>query len=130
MSDYRMTRRRVMSTGLAAAIPASTGCLNNPESESDAQRTLRLDASHVHGPLRDRYVVDLSDTSREWDEAALRTTLDAQSGTGTLGRSTRVYIWIRNPLNPVKIGVLNTAEAFSTVVFSVISDRWAPSLGR
>lgn len=76
MSTHRMTRRRVMSAGLAAAITASAGCVSSLEPESDSRRSLQLDLSRIDGPLRDRYVVDLSDTSLEWDEEAFNTTLD------------------------------------------------------
>lgn len=86
MSKHRMTRRRVMSTGLAAAMTASAGCVSSLESdgrasERDSQRSLQLELSHLEGPLRDRYVVDLSDTRPEWDEEAFNTTFEGETYT-------------------------------------------------
>lgn len=82
MSNTRLTRRRFLSTGLTAAIAASSGCLSDPGTGDDSsQRSLQLDLSHLEGPLRARYVIAPSDTSPEWDEEAFNTTVAGETYT-------------------------------------------------
>lgn len=75
------TRRRFLSTGLAAGVAASAGCLSDLRRENDSQRSLQLELSHLDGPLRDRYVVDLSSTRPDWDKEAFNTTLRGETYT-------------------------------------------------
>ncbi|WP_226013297.1 hypothetical protein [Halomicrobium salinisoli] len=80
------TRRRFLATGAAVAVAASAGCQSLSTSDDDgadgdAQRTLHLRLIPWDGTLRDRYVVDLSETRPDWDEQAFEATLDGEAYT-------------------------------------------------
>lgn len=72
------TRRRFLSTGVVAVVAACAGCASDRRTgkEDTSRRSLQLELSHVDGPLRDRYVVDLSSTRPDWDAEAFNTTRD------------------------------------------------------
>ncbi|WP_225336478.1 hypothetical protein [Halomicrobium urmianum] len=80
------TRRRFLSVGVAAVVAASAGCQSlSASSDNDeaggTQRSLQLTLAPRDGPLRDRYVADLSETQPDWDEAAFEETLNGSTYT-------------------------------------------------
>lgn len=81
MPDYTWTRRRLLATGLTTAAVISAGCLSESSTDSESQRSLRLDLFDQSGPLRDNHVVDLSETRSERDKEAFEATLDGSEYT-------------------------------------------------
>ncbi|RDZ62187.1 hypothetical protein C5B90_17700 [Haloferax sp. Atlit-12N] len=81
MPSETITRRRLVAAGSALLTTAISGCSQlRPASDTDA-RQLVLSLSPLDGPLRERYVVDLTETRPPWDEAAFNTTLDGEEYT-------------------------------------------------
>ncbi|WP_082677641.1 hypothetical protein [Haloferax sp. Q22] len=81
MPSETTTRRRLLATGGALLTATFSGCSQlRPESETDA-RQLVLSLSPLDGPLRERYVVDLTETRPPWDETAFNITLDGEEYT-------------------------------------------------
>lgn len=74
MSDYLPSRRGFLSASLAATVTASAGCLGAASSRGGAKRTLALTLSREDGPLRETFVVDLSETQPDWNEEAFEAT--------------------------------------------------------
>lgn len=71
MPSSQLTRRDVLTGGGLFLTATLGGCSQLPSSDSGASsRRLALSVSPLDGPLRDRYVVDLTETRPPWDEAA------------------------------------------------------------
>ncbi|WP_336021597.1 hypothetical protein [Halobellus salinisoli] len=82
MPSIPTTRRQVVATGGALLTATLGGCSQTltRRSETDS-RQLSLSLSSLDGPLRERYVVDLTETRPSWDEAAFNATLNGSTYT-------------------------------------------------
>lgn len=84
MSGFSLSRRQAVAAALVGGIGASAGCMSFGD-ETDltgnrSERQLKLTLAE-HGPLRERFVVSLSETDLDWDEEAFNTTLDGDQYT-------------------------------------------------
>lgn len=71
MSDLTPSRREFAAGGLAATLAASAGCLAGlGDGDEAAAKELRLRLDREGDTLRDRFVVDLTETRPDWDEEA------------------------------------------------------------
>lgn len=88
MDDPPLSRRRLLAGGAVGAIAAAAGCLSFEQGPSGPgpERALVLALSRADGPLRDQYVVDLTETRAHRDEEAFRTTLDGGTYTSEFVR--------------------------------------------
>jgi hypothetical protein len=70
-------RREFLAGGLAAALTATAGCLEDAGAfgSDDAERSLRLTLAREDGPLRESFVVDLAESKPGWDEEAFAAAL-------------------------------------------------------
>lgn len=82
MPSNQLTRRDVVASGGLLLTTALGGCARFPstDSETTAQQ-LKLSISPVDGLLRDRYVVDLTETRPPWDEEAFNATVNGSTYT-------------------------------------------------
>lgn len=80
-----MSRRQALASGLVGVVTASAGCASlgsaDEALDQNPKRTLRLTLSREEGPLRESFVVNLSETKSEQDEEAFQTTLDGDTYT-------------------------------------------------
>lgn len=81
MPSSSFTRRRVLTLGGLSLAAAFGGCSQSIPGSDEPPRELALSLSPMGGPLRERYVVDLADTSPPWDEKAFDAALDGSTHT-------------------------------------------------
>ncbi|WP_231554205.1 hypothetical protein [Halobellus rufus] len=82
MPSTSTTRRRLVATGGALVTAALGGCSQPFTGRSETgSRQLALSLSPLDGPLRERYVVDLTKTRPSWDEEAFNATLNGSTYT-------------------------------------------------
>jgi len=83
MSETGLSRRRLLSGGLALGAAALAGCTESEDGGAGetAEEALRLTLSRDDGPLRESFVVDLATSDPEWSEAAFAATLDGEAYT-------------------------------------------------
>lgn len=77
MNSRSFSRRKLLAGTLVGSVVSSAGCLEFGTTGSEPPESeLRLVVSRSTDPLRDQYVVDLSETRSTRDEEAFETTLD------------------------------------------------------
>lgn len=85
MNQFSISRRQALASGVVGIVTASAGCTNlgneGETRETSPSRALRLTLSRNEGPLRESFVVDLSETRPTEDEEAFQTTLDGETYT-------------------------------------------------
>ena len=115
MSEFALSRRQALASGLVGVITAASGCadiggMGNGLDQSPKQR-LRLSLSREGGSLRESFVVDLSETRPEQDEEAFEAVLDGNTYT------TQTYPPFRSsPEDPVYTRYEETYYELSSVV--------------
>ncbi len=81
MPSNETTRRRVLTAGGLVAAAALGGCSQVLPDRSDDDRRLVLTLSPLDGPLRERYVENLTETRNPSDEAAFDAALTGEEYT-------------------------------------------------
>jgi hypothetical protein len=76
------TRRDLLSLGAGVAAAALAGCTDRlADGGGDDGAELQFTAHREDGPLRERHVVDLTDTRTPWDEEAFRAAVAGEAYT-------------------------------------------------
>lgn len=82
MPSTELTRRRALAACGLGLIASLGGCSqSSPDGGEDASRKLSLSLSPLDGSLRERYVVDLTETRPPWDEVAFDAALNGTAYT-------------------------------------------------
>lgn len=83
MNNSTLSRRQLLTGGLVVGATAVTGCLANTSGDGtgDSTERLRLTLSQDDGPLRESFVVNLSESDPEWNENAFEAALAGESYT-------------------------------------------------
>ena len=82
MPSSNLTRREVLAFGGLATVATLGGCSQRYQfGKDESSAHLVLSLSELEGSLRERYVVDLTETRPPWDEEAFNATLDGTTYT-------------------------------------------------
>lgn len=111
-----MSRRQALAGGLAGVLAASAGCVGLNRGSGQSERTLGLTLSREGEALRDRFVVDLSDTQLERDEEAFAAVLDGETDTTQAHRP-----FTSRPDDPVYTSHEGTCYQLGSVVVSDVT---------